>query len=230
MSLADMPAVEQPTNEIVAAKIEAAILDHRLPPGTKLTEEELASIYQVSRGIVRSALHSLSHRDLVDIRRHRGAFVAQPTIREAREVFEARALLEPRTAHSAAHRARTRDIRNLERHIAREHEAMAAGELGRAVFLSGAFHIAIAEIADQTTVARFIASLIARSSLIVALYWRRRDALCESHAHHDLVDALREGDGARAEALMKSHLVDLSSSLDLGDRPAGPRSLREALG
>jgi len=217
------------TIEGVAEKIEQAILDHRLAPGTKLTEDELASIYGVGRTIVRGALQALTHKGLVETQRNRGAFVAKPSVREAREVMEARALLEPRTAHSAAQRARPADIRLLRQHIEDEHAAMDEGDTGRAVYLSGEFHVAIARMADQTTIEKFVSDLIARSSLIVALYWRRRDALCESHAHHALVDAIADGDGARAQELMTSHLVDLMSSLDLSDSPAPPKSLRDAL-
>lgn len=229
MGVLDKPSPGASASEKVAFEIETAILDHRLAPGMKLTEDELSSIYSVGRTVIRSALQSLRHKDLVDIRRNRGAFVAQPSVREAREVFEARALLEPRTAHSAALRARARDVRELERHITREHAAMDAGNYGRAVYLSGEFHLAIAQIADQTTISSFIQTLIARSSLIIALYWRRRDALCESHAHHALVDAIGANDGKRAEELMTSHLVDLQSCLDLHERPTPPRSLSEAL-
>lgn len=213
----------------VAEWIERAILDHRLAPGTKLTEDELASIYGVGRTIVRAALQGLTHRGLVETRRNRGAFVARPSVREAREVLEARALLEPRTARSAAERARPADVRTLRCHIEQEHAALDEGDTGRAVYLSGEFHVAIARIADQTTIEAFVSSLIARSSLIVALYWRRRDALCESHAHHALLDAIAANDGPRAEGLMTSHLVDLRSCLDLSDSPRPPRSLREAL-
>src|SRR5262247_47523 len=75
-----------------------AILSHRLAPGTKLPEDELASIYSVGRSVVRSALQALAHDRLVRLEPNRGAFVAQPSKREAREIFEARALLEPRVA------------------------------------------------------------------------------------------------------------------------------------
>lgn len=64
---------------------------------------------------------------------------------------------------------------------------------------------------------------------MIALYWRRRDTLCESHAHHALVDAIAARDGARAEELMTSHLVDLHSGLDLRERPESPRRLRDLL-
>ena len=160
---------------------------------------------------------------------HCGATVAQPSIREAREVFEARALLEPRTARSAAERTTPDDVRRLQAHLDAEHEAVAAGDNGRALRLSGQFHLEIARIADQATIAELLGLLVARSSLVIALYWQRRAALCESHAHDALMRALADRDGARAEDLMRGHLLDLVSSLDLRARLSVPRTLREAL-
>ena len=217
------------TSEMVTADLERAIHEHRLPPGTKLGEDELGDAYGISRTIVRAALLALSHRHLVELKRNRGAFVAQPSIREAREVFEARALLEPRTAHSAALRMTDKNLALLQANIHDEHAALDAGENGRALFLSGQFHVEIARIADQSTIETFISELISRSSLIIALYWRRRAALCETQAHHALLDAFSKKDAATAEDLMKSHLLDLVASLDLHNVQQPPKSLREAL-
>lgn len=213
----------------VAARLALAIHEHRLAPGTKLSEDEVGELFGVSRTIVRAGLQRLAHERLVTLRRNRGAHVAQPTVREAREVFEARALLEPRTARSAAERCTPDDAERLHGHIAAEHAATASGDPGRALRLSGQFHLEVARIADQATIAEIIAGLVARSSLVIALYWQRRAALCESHAHHALVAALAAHDGDRAEELMKSHLLDLLTSLDLRQLPSAPRSLREAL-
>lgn len=218
-----------PQSDRVAEGLTVAIHQHRLAPGTKLGEDELAEIYGVSRTIIRAALQTLAHRQLVETQRNRGAFVAQPSIREAHEVFEARAMLEPLLATRAAERATAADLAVLDRHIREEHAALAEGDSGKALYLSGQFHIEIARIADHDTIARFIDALVARSSLIIALYWRRESALCEKHAHHALLEALRRGDGPAAEELMKSHLVDLHSALDLRDRQAPSRSLKEAL-
>ena len=217
------------TSDSVAADLERAIHEHRVPPGTKLGEDELSEAYGISRTIVRAALLALSHRQLVDLKRNRGAFVAQPSVREAREVFEARALLEPRTAHSAAHRMTEASLTVLRENIKEEHAALDAGENGRALFLSGRFHVEIARIADQTTIENFVSELISRSSLIIALYWRRRAALCETQAHHALLDAFEKRDGDAAQDLMKSHLLDLVASLDLRNVTQPPTSLIEAL-
>lgn len=213
----------------VAEGLALAIHEHRIAPGAKLGEDEIGEIYGVSRTVVRAALQQLAHDQIVQIERNRGAFVAQPSLREAREVFEARALLEPRTARSAAERATPDDIAALERHIEDEHAAIDAADMGRALRLSGLFHIEISRIAHQDTIARFIETLVARSSLIIALYWRRSSALCESHAHHALLGAMAAHDGQLAEELMRSHLVDILSALDLRAAGAPPLSLRAAI-
>lgn len=213
----------------IVAGLSLAIHEHRLAPGTKLSEDEVGEIYGVSRTVARAALRELAHVRLVTIRPNRGAFVAQPSVREAREVFEARALLEPRTARSAAERASPEGLARLAAGIDAEHAALAAGEPGRALHHSGQFHVEIARMADQETILGFISTLVARSSLIIALYWQRRTALCESHAHHALLAALEARDGERAEELMKGHLLDLISSLDLRAQPSPALSLKEAL-
>lgn len=215
--------------EGIALRLTEAVHEHRVLPGTKLSEDEVGDVFGVSRTIVRQALRSMAHDGLVSIERNRGAFIAKPSIKEAREVFEARALLEPQTARAAAERATAHDADLLEKHIAQEHAALAAGESGRALKLSGLFHVDIARIADQHTIMAFIQQLVSRSSLVIALYWQRRNALCESHAHHELLDALRANDPDRAEELMKGHLVDLVSQLNLRETPDETRSLREAL-
>jgi len=217
------------TSARVASDLADAIHEHRLAPGAKLNEDEVGAYYGVSRTVARTALQSLAHLRLVELRRNRGAFVARPSAREAREVFEARALLEPHTARSAAGRATAAELTRLQTHIDEEHAAIRQQRLGRALHLSGIFHIEIARIADQQTITEFISQLIARSSLIIALYWRRRAALCESHAHDALIRAFAAQDGDLAEELMKAHLLDLLSSLDLSDAQSAPRSLREAL-
>ncbi len=209
--------------------LRAAILSHNLTPGIKLPEDEIGDIYSVSRTVVRAALQALSHDRLVQLEPKRGAFVAQPGKQEARDVFEARALIEPKVAAMAAEVAKPADVKLLRRHLDDEHRAIDAGDNGEAVLLSGRFHVAIAEIAGQVVFTEFVQSLCSRSSLIIAMHSRRRDTLCESHAHHALVDAIARNSPVDASELMTSHLVDLLSGLDLRPPKATERSLADIL-
>ncbi len=227
-----MPAMTEPkpvTADQIADQLTEAVHEHRLQPGAKLREDEVCEVFGVSRTIVRQALRSLEFEGLLTIEKNKGAFVSKPTLKEAHEVFQARALLEPATARAAAERAKDADIRLLEQHIAAEHEALARDEAGLALKLSGDFHLEIARIADQHTIEQFLRQLISRSSLVIALYWRRRSALCESNAHHAILDAFDNRDGQTAEELMKGHLLDIYSQLDLRDRKGDDMSLKDAL-
>ena len=214
----------------VYAGLRDAIVSHRLAPGTKLPEDELASIYSVSRSVIRAALQALAHDRLARLEPNRGAFVAQPTKQEAREVFEARALIEPKVAALAADAAKPADIKLLRLHLEQEHEALHAGRDSDAIMLSAKFHVGIAEIAGHSILTGFVKDLLSRSSLIIALYWRRRDTTCESHAHHALVGAIEKHDAKDASDLMRSHLVDLLSGLDLTFGEKKPESLSDILG
>lgn len=213
----------------ICLKLQAAILEHRLAPGLKLSEDEVGDIYGASRTVVRAALQALAHSGLVTIEKNRGAFVARPTVREAHEVFQARALIEPAVARMAAEVITKPQLAALHAHLEAEHAALHAGDMGKALLLSGSFHTEIADIADHRIYAGMVRSLISRSSLVIALYWKRSDTACESHSHHALMDAFETGDGAAAESIQKSHIIDLHSGLDLREKPAGGTSLSEAL-
>lgn len=219
-------AVQNP----VFAGVERAILEQRVPPGMRLAENDLSEIYGVSRTIVRSGLQGLAQAHLVTLRPNRGASVANPTPRQAREVFEARELLEPRSAREAALRAKPKDIADLRLHAAAEHQAMAENDFGRALRLSGLFHVKIANIANQKTIAEFIESLVARSSLIIALYWTKSTTRCDEGCHNALIDALERNDPDEAEQLMRSHLLDIHSALQFGPPETDNKSLKDMLG
>ncbi len=69
-------------DDIVYAHIFDAILEQRLAPGTKLSEEALGEIFGVSRTIIRRALSRLAHEGVVLLRPNRGAVVASPSVDE----------------------------------------------------------------------------------------------------------------------------------------------------
>jgi len=214
----------------ICLNLQAAILEHKLAPGVKLSEDEVGEIYGASRTVVRAALQALAHSGLISIRKNRGAFVAKPTIREAHEVFQARALIEPAVARLAADVITETQLSELKAHLDAEHAAIHSEDMGHALQLSGGFHTAIAEIADHRIFTGMVRSLISRSSLIIALYWKRTDTACESHSHHAILEAFKKRDGADAEQIQKSHIIDLHSGLNLREKETAVSSLSQALG
>src|SRR5210317_927089 len=78
----------------VLRQIEQAILDHRLAPGTKLKEVQLADLFGVKRGMIRKVLTRLAHSRLVDQMPNRGATVARPSVKEGQDLFATRRVIE----------------------------------------------------------------------------------------------------------------------------------------
>src|SRR3954468_18439588 len=82
--------------------IYAAVIDHRLAPGSRLREEELAQAFAVSRTLVRQALHKLAQDGVITLRPNKGAVVPEPTRRDGEHVFDARRVVECEVARRLA--------------------------------------------------------------------------------------------------------------------------------
>ena len=95
--------------------IYAAVLDHRLMPGSRLREEELAQAFAVSRTLVRQALHKLAQDGVITLRHNRGAMVPEPTRRDGEHVFDARRVVECEVARCLAGKLSAEQLAALRR-------------------------------------------------------------------------------------------------------------------
>ena len=204
--------------EAIYRSIFEAVVEHRLPPGAKLAEEQLGAIFRASRTIVRSALQDLAHDHIVTIERHRGAFVSAPTIADAHDVFFSRKVLESAIAREAAQRIKPADVARLRRMMEEESEALRRGDRQKAIRLSGGFHIAVAAICGEGALTQFLRSLISRSSLVIAR---------TAEASGAVVISLTERFGAAAA--MAEHLDHIVADLALTEREESPVDLAAIL-
>ncbi len=73
------PSAEEIAEEDIVERIFEAVVEQRLPPGTKLSESALCDAFGVGRMRIRRSLLLLSSREVVELHANRGAFVASPT-------------------------------------------------------------------------------------------------------------------------------------------------------
>lgn len=217
-------------DDAIYERLLTAIFEHRLPPGTKLGEDRLAGIFGVSRARIRSVLPRLAHEGVVHLEPNRGAFVAKPTVAEARGVFETRRILEPAIARKLAQdMGRRSDLAPLRQHVAAEAKARALGDTRAVVRLSGEFHIILAERTGNEVLAKTMRELASLTCLVIALYDKPSVPSCLGEEHGRIVDALAAGDGERAARLMVEHLNHVENNLDLSLPESGPVDLAAAL-
>ncbi|MFI0820341.1 GntR family transcriptional regulator [Streptomyces sp. NPDC021098] len=205
----------------VCAAIRDDIISGACPPGSRLTEELLARRYGVSRVPVREALRTLESEGFVTTRRHAGACVAQPSEKEAADVLDIRALLEPLGAARAAQR-RTEGHLKVLRGLVRLGQERARGDrLGELRSLGDWFHETLAQASGSPSLAGLLVQLRRKTAWVYAVDRARQPApgtpdptgwadpsvrAVESWAEHGaIVDAVARGDADRARALVAAH-------------------------
>nr|WP_284619483.1 GntR family transcriptional regulator [Rubrivivax pictus] len=196
-------------------KITAAILEHRLHPGTKLVEERLAEIFGVSRARIREVLARLAHEQIVELYPQRGAYVAKPTIEQARDVFEARRLIEPAVIRRLVDTLTPDKLEQLRRHQDLEMDARRRDDKRAVIRLSGEFHSLAAELAGNSALARSMRELSVLTCLMIFLYDAPTTTSCRADEHSQIIDAIAKRDAARAERLMLEHLEHIEGSMKL---------------
>lgn len=205
----------------IVERLRATILSGSLLPGTKLPEETLAQTFGVSRTRIRPVLQWLAFEQLVDLVKNRGAFISRPTPKQARDVFEARRVIERVTTDIVARTILTTSIRALRQRIDAQETATLRGDRQRAIRESGEFHLQLARLAHNTALVAALETLILRTSLIVALYGGARALRNAIELQKEIVDRLEVGNAAASADAMERCLFSIERELEL-DEPVAP--------
>jgi len=220
------------SDDEIHQRIVDAIVDQRLLPGTKLVEDKLGQVFGVSRTRIRQVLIRLAQEQVVLLQPNKGASVARPSVTEAREVFEARTLVEAVLVRRFAAGATTADLQAVAHCVKSEETARRHGDAATALRQSGRFHLLLADAAGHQTFSRFLHRLVSRTSLILMSYGPseatapagrpgRWVQVCRCEEHRGLLAALRTArrsrlpvDVDRAVTLMTRHLAQIEAGLE----------------
>lgn len=104
-----------------------AILEQKLPPGTRLVEAQLCKAFGITRGTLRRVLVKLAHEGVVELQPNRGATIAVHDATEARQVFGARLILETGSVRELAQHATAQQLAELRTLAAAEHATRESG-------------------------------------------------------------------------------------------------------
>jgi DNA-binding GntR family transcriptional regulator len=215
--------------DAICETIKASILDRSLRPGARLTEDVIGEHFGVSRTVVRSAMNRLQQDRLVELRKNRGAFVAEPTIGEALNVLRTRLVIETAIVEQVIDRITAADLHLLQAHVRKENEAHSQVSQETVIVLAGQFHMLLARIAGNDVMENFLDQLIQRSSLVISYYGRTVSNSCGAHDHTLLVEAIAARDRKRSLQILTAHLKEIEAGLMLDTDSYAAKSLADVL-
>lgn len=199
-------------------RLREAILTGAHKPGERINEVHLSRALGVSRTPTRAALHALSAEGLVDYTRNRGFTVREFEPKAMLEAYEIRGNLEGLACRFAAERGLTGECRGAIEQALRDGEKVLGSRKLTEAHLAAyrdmnvAFHDAILAAARNRMLADAVRLTLnmpgASSRRIVAFNYddvrRRHDD------HHRIYELIVAGEGWRAEAMMREHVIGLA--------------------
>ncbi|CCF01114.1 Putative transcriptional regulator (plasmid) [Sinorhizobium fredii HH103] len=200
------------TSEEMHEALFKAITEHQILPGTKLPEEELAEAFGVSRTRIRELLQRLSYLGIVKTPRHRSAYVAKPSEADARDVFQARRVLESGMIPYVIKRFNDKDEDDLRKLLRLEHDALNSKNRNRAISCSGQFHIRLCQVINNKTLLETLRVLVSQTSLILAVYPPSGRSSCDCEHHATLMDRIVARDVGGAVAALVHDLDAVEQS------------------
>ena len=175
--------------------------------GEKLDQKLLAEKLGVSIIPVREGLRQLEAEGLIRLVPRRGAFVAELSIAELKEIYLIREVLEGLAAELAVPNLDPSTFHQLESLLEQMEEATAQQDFSRLLELNRAFHFTIYESSRCPLLLQIIASLWDRSSLCRRVYLylpgRASQALAE---HKEIYQASKQGDAQWAHQAVRKNV------------------------
>ena len=205
MHSASDPPAERAGNlgEQAYQRIRSDILFYQLPPGTRVSEASLTSRYGLRQAAVRSALLRLVQEGLVDKSDERSPRVAPLTLRDVRDVYALRILLEPRAVELATTAGfAAADLERLRSISQARYELASHDELVDFLNANRAFNLLVAGASGN---ARLAATITQLQDLTLRILYVGIRSLNVSEwfqtTHLQIVDAIAAHDAARAAEL-----------------------------
>lgn len=206
-TFSELPSIEGSGNlpDQVATRLEQAIIEGVLEPGQRLSAENLAQHFGVSRIPVREALRALHTSGWVHIEPRLGVYVSKRDPDEFRDLFEVRLFLEEHAARLAAARRTDAQLTRLDEMVAQGHAAADSGDPALIGRMNTDFHEALVSCTGNTVLSKVLRGLSQR----VRWYYsavsnqRGRHSMAE---HAELVEAIRSQESERAGELIRRHI------------------------
>jgi len=192
----------------VTTSLREAILNGYFVPGEKLDQDQIAEELKVSRTPVREALSRLESEGFIEVRPHRGAYMAVVSRQDIREVYEIRSLLEAEAVRQATLLITESVLDELDRSLTETQARFDSGDTSKHFAADVHFHATILNSVENRLLKEVLDGLTNRISMV------RRFALSKPgphlveslEEHRAILQAIRQHNLEQAAELMRLHL------------------------
>jgi DNA-binding GntR family transcriptional regulator len=194
--------------EQVYEHLRDAILSGELTTGTRIIERDIAAQMQISTTPVKEALRKLEQDGLVVTMPRRGTMVSELALTSIAEVVEIRAMLDGMAARLAATKITDVQARELANQIAKMRSLTKVMKLEDLRNANTDFHTNIRQIGGNQIILKFVEQLrpFDQRVRLEALY-HSEEAQRGLVEHEAIYEALTQHNPARAEELMRTHIL-----------------------
>ncbi|MFM7347645.1 MAG: GntR family transcriptional regulator [Tagaea sp.] len=198
----------------IVDRLRGAILGGEYAAGTQLRQDALAASFGVSRIPVREALFQLEAEGLVQIEPHKGAVVTALSMAEIDDVFDLRALLEPRLLENSVPRLTDAQFAALDAIQAAFDGIVDSGDVSSAGALNAEFHMALYAAADLPRTNAVVLALLQTSDRYTRLQLASTRGLAKAgREHRELLALCRKRDVAATRRLLIAHIEAVRADL-----------------
>src|SRR5262245_24079143 len=200
-------------------RIKSRLLNNDYPPGTFLSERQLAGNLGMSKTPVKGALERLESEGFISVSPQQGIVVRELSVHEIADQYEIRGVLESYALRSLAGRLAPDQVARVRANLEAQARLRGSGEVARGVELDAAFHVQFVEFLGNGEILRVIVQLREKMQRVITQVFRlcpgRLDTSYDEHAA--IAAAVIDGDGPRAAELLVRQL-ELGKRLILSPR------------
>jgi len=197
-----------PLRDRIASSIRNAIMDGRLSPGSRLTEQELVSMLGVSRTPLREALLLLDSEGFINILPRKGAVVTEISQNDVEDIYGAKSILESAAARLACDKISIETIEELS--VLTDEMELTAKDKRKdyrtLLNLNAEFHQLLSDAGGNKKISQFIRNLrdqtLRYNYIYLSLITRIDSSISD---HRNIIEALKQKNKTQVEQLIQKH-------------------------
>ncbi len=201
--------------DLVAERLQAAILEGDLKPGEWLRQERIAEELGVSSMPVREALKQLAAEGVLEYIPYRGARVIQFSPEDVADLYANRSHLESLAARPATKNITPEELAELRALQARMFDESTSIRLSEYARLNRRFHRVIYTASRRDYLVHALDQIWSAFPTIMMSYFAQTTSeilaermACDMKEHAAIITALESGDGEEAERLIRQHIEE----------------------